>query len=411
MEGFDVGARVGPYVIESVLGRGGMGAVYRARHHGTGHLRALKVLLSDTVKKHPEATARFLREAALAASVEHSNVARVFDAFEHEGAWVIPMEFIAGETLDHHLRGPGKTRRALPEPEVVALMQGICAGVEAIHARGVVHRDLKPQNIMLVKSAEGAAAPRIVDFGTAKHADNPEELTGANIFLGTPAYASPEQTEARRDLDARADVWSLGVIAYQMLTARRPYEGSGDLSIARKVIRHDPFTPPRAHVATLSAPIERAVLHALTVDRAQRTPSARAFADALTLACVPEGASTRVGVERPAPAPRPDRRPFIAIAIALVVALVPVLVALSHRTAPSATHAASAPVDASIAEPPPAPIVVSETPVAMPVTQPLLPAVAPAEVDAGPAPTASRPRVRRRRCRPRPGIVCPPEGL
>lgn len=404
----DVGSPVGPYLIESVLGRGGMGAVYRARHKGTGQVRALKVMLPAIVAQHPEAAARFLREASLAASVEHPNVARVFDAFEHDGTWVIPMEFIEGLTLDRHLRAVDGARRALAETEAVSLMRGICAGTDAIHARGIVHRDLKPLNILLARSASGEVTPRIVDFGTARLTDDPDEFTRAGIALGTPAYMAPEQVEGRRDLDPRVDVYALGVIAYQMLTGRRPYEDDEREAIPVKVLRRAPFDAPRSLAPTLSPAVEAAVLAALALDRTRRLPSAGAFADALSLACMPEGSSTNVGIERPSLTPEPPvrgRGPRFIAAAALVVTTLAGIGLSRHHDEPRLQREVTQRGVAVLAPPPampPAPRA------AAPVVQSLSVVRAPVASDAG-APTTRRPHTPR--CRPRPGVVCPSRGI
>ncbi len=312
MDAFSVGAAVGPYVIEALLGRGGMGAVFRARHRGTGQIRALKVMLPSFSAATSNAFARFVREMGLAVAVDHPNVARVFDAFEHGGAWVLPMEFVAGDSLERHLSPSRGVRRALPPDDAVVMIRALCDGVEAIHAKGIIHRDLKPANVMLAAREDGAIVPKIVDFGAARLAQDNDELTGAGLAFGTPAYMPPEQMEGRRDLDVRLDVYALGVIAYQMLTARRPYEEDADGNIPTKVIRRAPFAPPSKHAPGLSAAIEAVVLRALALDREQRFASARAFSEALALACAPEGSSTGVGIETPTQPAAPTRRTWIA---------------------------------------------------------------------------------------------------
>lgn len=416
MEAFSIGATVGPYVIEALLGRGGMGAVFRARHRGTGQIRALKVMLPSLASATSDAFVRFVREMGIAVTVDHPNVARVFDAFEHAGAWVLPMEFVEGDSLERHLSPSRGVRRALPLDEAVSLLRSLCDGVEAIHARGIIHRDLKPANVMLSAGRDGAVAPKIVDFGAARLTEDRDELTGAGLAFGTPAYMPPEQMEGRRDLDPRVDVYSLGVIAYQMLTARRPYEEDADGNIPSKVIRRAPFEPPSRYAPGLSPTIEAVVLRALALDRDQRFSSARAFSEALVLACAPEGSSTRVGIETSKTTATPTRRAWIApAAIAVACAAVFGVAALFPSSSPHRESTAQRrSLDASrvVVAAPPSSAIRSVVALDAAVSQVVDAGIASVSVER--ATPEARPASRRRRrhhCRPRPGIVCPPEGL
>ncbi len=213
------------YQILGLVGSGGMGTVYRVRDSELDEIVALKILRPEVADR-PEIVERFRREAKLARRVTHNNVARVFDIGEEHGERFMTMELVQGESLAGRI-----TRRgALPLNEAVSIATSICAGLEAAHAAGVVHRDLKPDNVLL--SDDGRVV--VTDFGIARACTT--ELGSATstmgMMLGTPVYMAPEQVEGRADIDGRADIYALGGVLFEMLTGERPWLGESPLAIA-----------------------------------------------------------------------------------------------------------------------------------------------------------------------------------
>jgi len=206
------------YRLERVLGRGGMGIVYKARQKTLDRLVAIKVLAGER-RNDPQFEARFSREARTLAKLSHPNIVAAIDVGESEGFYYFAMEFVDGESLKDVLIRDGK----LPEKRALEITRAMASALEHAHEQNIVHRDIKPGNIMI----EGSSGdPVILDFGLAR-ADEGEfqTLTRTGDVFGTPAYMSPEQVlgEARR-IDRRSDIYSLGATLYECLTARRPFE-------------------------------------------------------------------------------------------------------------------------------------------------------------------------------------------
>ena len=220
------------YVLERVVGEGGMGVVWAARDLHTGRAVALKMLKVGTA----ELTRRALREAYVASAIGHPNVVSVYDILTPPGAPpVLVMALLAGESLDQVL----VRRRALPGAELLGLLLPLVSAVRAAHARGVVHRDLKPQNVFLARDGE-AAEPvvMLLDFGLARLlGEDVETLTRTGAIVGTPHYMAPEQLYGEPDIDRRADVWAIGALAYECLAGRRPLEGSSYAQLVRNASR------------------------------------------------------------------------------------------------------------------------------------------------------------------------------
>jgi serine/threonine-protein kinase len=216
-----VGATLdGRYVLNGHLATGGMGAVFRAQHV---HLRkefAVKVLRPD-LSTSPDLVERFRREAEIASSLEHDNIVKVSDfGRSSEGYLFLVMELLEGESLFERLRREG----FLPPDEAVPILWQICSALEAAHARGVVHRDLKPENVFLARTASGREVTKILDFGIAKFADPASgSATQAGVVVGTPEYLAPEQAMGVA-VDARADVYAVGLIAWRMLVGYHPFK-------------------------------------------------------------------------------------------------------------------------------------------------------------------------------------------
>ncbi|MGH9204114.1 MAG: serine/threonine-protein kinase, partial [Vicinamibacterales bacterium] len=207
------GTRLGPYEILSLLGAGGMGEVYRARDTRLGRDVAVKTL-PEALAHDEQRMARFQREAQVLASLNHPNIATIHGLEESGTTHALVMELVNGPTLaDRIAQGP------VPIDEALPIAKQIAEALEYAHERGVIHRDLKPSNVMF--DAHGHAF--LSDFGIAKMLEASVALTGSGV-IGTPAYMSPEQAVGERAIDRRSDTYSLGVILYEMLAGRHPYE-------------------------------------------------------------------------------------------------------------------------------------------------------------------------------------------
>lgn len=261
----------GKYHLESRIGQGGMGVVYKARHAYLKTLHAIKIILPDLVGNDPELVKRFRQEALAAAAIRHQNVVQVTDYGVAQGTMpFLVMEFVEGESLHDLL---AREERLSPE-RAFELVAAICAGIGAAHSQGIVHRDLKPLNIMLLKGKQKPSeSVKILDFGLAKIKSG--ELLGSFIqaqttgLMGSPYYMAPEQW-SDDDLDARSDIYSIGVMLYQMIAGDVPFKGSSIPAIMKK---HLTDTPPRFSERGIQVPpaVEQAVFHTLQKDRSKRT--------------------------------------------------------------------------------------------------------------------------------------------
>jgi serine/threonine protein kinase len=243
--------RIGRYEIVGELGRGAMGVVYKATDPNIGRTVALKTMRMDVHGlESADLMRRFKNEARAAGLLNHPNIVTIYDAGEHDGVFYIAMEYLEGTTLQELLA----ERRVLEAAEAVKLSREIARGLDYAHAHGVVHRDVKPANIMITRSG----AVKIMDFGIAKSSGN---MTGTGQVLGTPNYMSPEQVKGK-SLDGRSDLFSLGVILYEMLTGEKPFHGQNVTTIIYKIVNENPI-PPRELDATVPASLSALVLKAL----------------------------------------------------------------------------------------------------------------------------------------------------
>ena len=244
-----------------------MGEVFRADDLKLGQTVALK-FLPEKLAANEELNERFLQEIKIARQISHPNVCRVYDVGESGGQLFLSMEFIEGEDLASLLKRIGR----LPQEKATQIAQQLCAGLAAAHEQGILHRDLKPANVML----DERGRVRITDFGLARFA---EEVQGAETMAGTPAYMAPEQL-AGEGVSLQSDLYSLGLLLYELFTGRRPYEGGSRAELLELQRETTPATPS-SWVAGLDPLIEKAVLRCLEARPEDRPPSARAVAGAL----------------------------------------------------------------------------------------------------------------------------------
>ncbi len=229
------------------LGRGGMGAVFRATDHKRGGELAVKFLV-DAATADPDAVQRFVREGKRFAGIQHPNVARVFGLGREEGRLYVVSELIDGDSLRHRMR----TEPAPDVDTVLRWAREIASGVHAAHEAGIVHRDLKPDNVM-VRAADDSIA--VLDFGIAKDLNGQTMLTAPGAWIGTPGYAAPEQV-AGDAVDARTDIFALGVMLYEMLTGQVAFDGAKTVDVLRATMRERPKAARRVN-RDVSAPIDR----------------------------------------------------------------------------------------------------------------------------------------------------------
>jgi serine/threonine protein kinase len=293
----------GQYNIESLLGKGGMGAVYLARHILLGDRVAIKILPPE-VRNNAEWLRRFRREGQAARRFRHANAVTVYDLrTASDGTIYMVMEYVEGQTLDAELKRRGRFSAA----EALEILEPIMSVLNTAHAMGVVHRDLKPENIMMGKATTGGESTvKLLDLGIAKmreiagvESSGTTELTMAGQVLGTPYYMSPEQWgELSRDgnfeIDGRADIYSLGLVAYQMITGKRAYSGNTLHELRREHLYERP-SPLHAVVPDVSPAFGEVVSRAISKDRDDRQATAGQLAAELRAALGPTSATSETG--------------------------------------------------------------------------------------------------------------------
>ena len=296
----------GGYRVERLLGRGGMAQVVEATDLALSRTVAIKILHAAAARR-PGARDRFQREArALAALHGSEHVVRVFGYGETTDAVpFIVMEHLTGHDLAAELRRSGP----FPPTEAVRLALQVCDALAAAHASGIVHRDLKPGNLLLTSDADGHALVKVVDFGIAKvaPADDPDLRTGSGSFLGTLAFAAPEQVDSTSHADERSDVWSLGVTLYLMLTDRFPFSGDTRDHLAASIHRHTPVPPARL-CPELPPGLDAVILRCLEKDPERRIPDVAVLARALLPFSTPDTRRLVERIERRLAAPPDSRR-------------------------------------------------------------------------------------------------------
>jgi serine/threonine-protein kinase len=402
------GRTIGQYRLEAVIGRGSSATVYRAYQQSLGRQVAVKLLqpLLD-----PTAGARFRREAQAIAQLNHPNILPIYDFGEEDGRLYFVAQLIpGGANLDHQLSG-----RPMDVGPALALAGYLLDALGYAHGRGVTHRDVKPANILL----PAPAWPLLADFGIAHIADETTQLTPPGTLLGTAAYLAPERALSR-PADARSDLYSLGVVLYELLTGRLPFEGPTPAIVVRAHV-HDRPPSPRGLNPALTPALERALLRALEKDPARRYQSAAEMAAALDAAArqshngvqppaAPPPDPYRTAVlsdpdtlpPTPAPAPQPPlpvrrRRPgaILPLALAALLALGAALwfargTPAADPRAPGPSQQRGSPVASSAGGPP---VAASTAPTAAPPTEAPAPAPTAAPPTEAPAPAPTAPPV------------------
>jgi len=320
---FENGSNVGPYRIIEQLGQGGMATVYKAYHPALDRYVAIKVL-HQAFKEDPNFLARFQREARVVAKIDHPNIVPVYDFSEHEGQPYLVMKFIEGKTLKARLQaGP------LNKQEALAIIEAMGGALDYAHGLGILHRDIKPSNVLIEEDGDVYLA----DFGLARIAQRGTSTLSSDVMLGTPQYISPEQARGESNLDNGTDIYSFGVVLYEMVVGRVPFNADTPFSIIHDHI-YTPLPLPHSLNPKVPQDVERVLLKALAKDRNDRFKTVGelvdAFNDAVTgkpldmedvrveesTLALPEQAATEP------PHAKPKRRlSWIWIAAGLVIAL------------------------------------------------------------------------------------------
>ncbi|HSB75203.1 MAG TPA: protein kinase, partial [Terriglobales bacterium] len=317
------------YQVEALLGEGGMGAVYRAYDRELDRTVALK-LIRPELGSDPTMSQRFRQELLLASKISHKNILRIHDLGEANGTKFISMAYVEGEDLHQLLLREGK----LPVSRAVSLAKQLCAALEAAHAEGVVHRDLKPQNILLDKAGQ----VYVSDFGLAKSLQaDATRVTMSGQFLGTPRYMSPEQALAAA-VDHRSDLYSLGLILYEMVTGEIPFKADSTLQTMYLRVHEKPADPRQLN-PDLPDYLVQIILHCLETEPPQRYQSAREILDDLASAQPSRPPSSRLSTT--SLARKTNRKLWYAGAGLLVLALLTILAVptvrdLFRRSGPTA---------------------------------------------------------------------------
>jgi serine/threonine-protein kinase len=256
------GRRVGAYVLGRRIGEGGMANVYLARHDLLKRPTAVKLL--KPARATDEMIARFEREVQLASSLAHPNTVEIFDyGRTADGLFYYAMEYLDGITAAELVAREG----CVPVPRAMHLLRQVCAGLAEAHAKGLVHRDIKPENIMVCRRGGEADVVKILDFGLVKSIATPHsrDLTRSLRILGTPQYMAPERLRNPADVDARADIYAVGAVAFLLLTGRKVFEAADDLALTTQILNEEP--PRASRVAPQAIPAELDILVAACLEK------------------------------------------------------------------------------------------------------------------------------------------------
>jgi serine/threonine-protein kinase len=271
------GAQFGPYELLEPIGQGGMGEVYKGYQPALNRTVAIKILPPLLADADESFRKRFEREAQTVAGLRHPNIVNVFDFGQLDGAYFMVMEYINGQDLAGYVREHGR----LPLAEAQAIIADLGAALDYAHDHNVIHRDVKPSNVMLEQTAQGwRSRVVLMDFGIARVTTNGGTALTQTGAVGTLDYIAPEQILAARTVDRAADIYSLGIVAYKLLTGELPFKADNPASLLFAHLQK-PAPDPRDVVDDLPESVARAVLKALAKQPEDRFPSASAFAAAL----------------------------------------------------------------------------------------------------------------------------------
>jgi tRNA A-37 threonylcarbamoyl transferase component Bud32 len=269
------GENVGPYRIQGQLGQGGMATVYKAYHPSLDRTVALK-MMHQAFLEDKTFHARFEREAQIVARLTHPHIIPIYDYAEHEGQPYLVMKFVEGRTLKGTLADGSLTLK-----EVVTIMTAVASALTYAHTQGVLHRDIKPSNIVI----ENDGTPYLTDFGLARIAERGESTLSTDMVLGTPHYMSPEQAMGRKDLDAKTDIYSLGIVLYELIVGRVPFSADTPYAVIHDHI-YSPLPMPSEVNPDIPLRVEEVLLKALAKDRDDRYSSAVEMIDAFKQAVI-----------------------------------------------------------------------------------------------------------------------------
>jgi len=277
MMGLDIAKSVGDYDLLEKVAEGGMGAIYRGRHRQSGAIVAIKIM-APHLAKNPLLLKRFEQEFRAASRLDHPNIVRALDYSDNDNQPYLVMEFVEGESLGQKLERDGR----MAEAEAIRLIAQVAQGLHRAHKENLIHRDVKPDNILV--TPDGVA--KLADLGLVKETETDLNLTRTGRGLGTPHFMAPEQFRNAKNADIRCDIYSLGATLYQMVTGELPFRSNGPLDAWMKKIQNE-LVPPRQLVPELSERVDWAIRRAMSADPEKRPASCREFIEDLT------GKSTR----------------------------------------------------------------------------------------------------------------------
>lgn len=256
-----VGKEIGPYIVDKEIGSGAMGSVYRGRHRETGETVAIKIV-APNLAANDAAMTRFKREISILKQLDHPNIVKLVASGKFRGTPFYVMEYVSGESLDHVI----ERRNRITWEELVPIGQQLCAGLQHAHDRGIIHRDLKPSNLMVLKDG----TVKLTDFGIAKDTDV-TALTAANSTVGTASYMSPEQCRGTQDLTHKSDLYSMGIMFYELLTGRKPFQAESILDMFKQHIEGT-FERPSRLVLDIPVWLDNLICHLM-----EKEPDKRPF--------------------------------------------------------------------------------------------------------------------------------------
>jgi hypothetical protein len=389
----EIGSVIGDYEVIGILGAGGMGKVYKVRNTISDRIEAMKVLLPDLASD-PDLADRFLREIKVQASLEHPNIASLHTAVRVDNQLLMLMECVEGVTLEQQANAG-----LIPTAQAVDYIRQVLDALDYAHGRGVIHRDIKPANMMLTPGG----VVKLMDFGIAKGATD-RRLTMTGTTMGSLYYMSPEQIQGTAGLDARADLYSLGVSLYELVTGKRPFDGDSQFAIMSAHLEKNPV-PPIEIDPKLPSLLNDVILMSVLKDPNARFQTARAFRNALGNVTAMPTVTMAPPAAVPAPVPsgpaKSKRGLWMGLgAVAAVLALVAVFELIPSKGAKAGIEAGAIPVTKQqpVVEPPQPQA--QTTPTTAPITTPSEPVAAvpsPQQqqatplIDAKPAKTAARP--------------------